>query len=201
MPLPARAAVRQAEVLDVAVLHEHHLDVLPADVADHVDRREPALGAHHVRDGLDDVRVGAERALEHVAGVAGDAEAGDLERRALVGRPLPHLGEHVLHVLDRVALRERVDLLEDVLVLVDEHALRRRRAAVEADHAAVGLAGLERRVLVVGRLVLLGERDRLLRRPRRGPGRPLSPSLLLRPWLMNSSSGSRPRYAPTVSGS
>jgi hypothetical protein len=51
--------------------------------------------------------------LEHVAGVAGGAEAHHLERGALVGGPVPHLGEHVLHVLDRVALRQGVDLLED----------------------------------------------------------------------------------------
>ena len=76
----------EAEILDIAVLHEQDLDVLAADVADDVDVGEPALRAHHVRDGLDDVRVGAERALEDVAGVAGHAEPGHLELRALLGR-------------------------------------------------------------------------------------------------------------------
>jgi hypothetical protein len=54
-----RAAVREAEVGDVAVLHEQDLDVLPADVADDVDVAEEPHGAHHVRHGLDDVDVGS----------------------------------------------------------------------------------------------------------------------------------------------
>ena len=58
-----RAAVREAEVGDVAVLHEQDLDVLPADVADDVDVAEEVHGAHHVRDGLDDVHVGAHALL------------------------------------------------------------------------------------------------------------------------------------------
>ena len=53
-----RALVRQAEVLDVAVLHEQDLDVLPTDVADDVDVAEVGGRRHHVRDGLDDVDVG-----------------------------------------------------------------------------------------------------------------------------------------------
>ena len=39
--------------------HEQDLDVLPADVADDVDVAEVLHGRHHVRDGLDDVDVGA----------------------------------------------------------------------------------------------------------------------------------------------
>ena len=78
-----RAAVRQAEVGDVAVLHEQDLDVLPADVADDVDVAEEVHRAHHVRDGLDDVHVGAHALLEHVGRVAGRAEAHDLELGAL----------------------------------------------------------------------------------------------------------------------
>ena len=75
MPLPARARVREAEVGDVAVLHEQDLDVLPADVADDVDVAEEVHRAHHVRDGLDDVHVGAHALFEHVGRVAGRAEA------------------------------------------------------------------------------------------------------------------------------
>ena len=71
MPLPAEQRVREAEVGDVAVLHEQDLDVLPADVADDVDVAEEVHGAHHVRDGLDDVHVGAHALLEHVGRVAG----------------------------------------------------------------------------------------------------------------------------------
>ncbi len=78
------ARVGEAEVGDVAVLHEQDLDVLPADVADDVDLAEVAHRAHHVGDGLDDVHVGAHRLFEHVGRVAGGAEAQHLQRGALV---------------------------------------------------------------------------------------------------------------------
>ena len=82
-PVAGGAGVAELEVLDVAVLHEQDLDVLSADVADHVDVAEEVHRAHHVRDGLDDVHVGEHALFEHVGGVAGGAEADALERRAL----------------------------------------------------------------------------------------------------------------------
>ena len=127
MPLPARARVREAEVGDVAVLHEQDLDVLPADVADDVDVAEEVHRAHHVRDGLDDVHVALHALLEHVGGVAGRAEAHDLELGALIGDERLELREELLGVLDRVALRELVGLAEDLAVLVvDEDGLATR---------------------------------------------------------------------------
>ena len=117
MPLPAEQRVREAEVGDVAVLHEQDLDVLPADVADDVDVAEEVHGAHHVRDRLDDVHVGAHALLEHVGRVAGRAEAHDLELRLLIDLDVvAELREELLRVLDRVALRELVGLAEDLAV-------------------------------------------------------------------------------------
>ena len=60
---------------------------LPADVADDVDVAEEVHRAHHVSDRLDDVHVAAYALLEHVGGVAGGAEAGDLEDRARFSTP------------------------------------------------------------------------------------------------------------------
>ena len=86
-------------------------------------------------------------------------------------------------------------------VLVDEHGLRRRRAAVEADDAAHDLARLERRrPRTSGSCTSRGTRrarcsacdERRARASRR--------ACALRPWSMNSSSRSRPRYTPTSRG-
>ena len=64
--------------------------------------------------------------FEHVGGVAGGAEADDLELGALLVDVVAQLGEQLLHVLDRVALRELVGLGEDVLLFVDEDGLATR---------------------------------------------------------------------------
>ena len=129
-----RAAVRETEVRDVAVLHEQDLDVLPADVADDVDVAEEVHRAHHVRDGLDDVHVGANALFEDVGRVAGGAEAHDLELRPLLLDPFAELREELFGVGDRVPARELVGLREDLPVVPrDEDGLRRRRAAIEPD--------------------------------------------------------------------
>ena len=74
MPLPAEHWFDSRKFRISPFAHEQDLDVLPADVADDVDVAEVPHRRHHVRDGLDDVDVGADRLLEHVRGVAGGAE-------------------------------------------------------------------------------------------------------------------------------
>ena len=81
------ALIGELERLDVAVLHEQHLDVLTADVADDVDVAEVVRRAHHVRDRLDDVDVGLDALLENVRRVARRAEAEHLDLR----RPWPRM--------------------------------------------------------------------------------------------------------------
>ncbi len=117
-----RALVRQAEVLDVAVLHEQDLDVLAADVADDVDVAEVVRRRHHVGDGLDDAGVRLDRLLEHVGGVAGRAEALHLQDRALVGDVLLQARQDLLGVGDRVALGQHVRLLEQLARVVVDRA-------------------------------------------------------------------------------
>jgi hypothetical protein len=70
-----------------------------------------------------DVHVGLHRLLQHVGGVAGGPEAQHLQRAALTLHPGQQPRQDLLHVLDGVALAELVLLLEDVLVLVDQHRL------------------------------------------------------------------------------
>ena len=141
-----------------------------------------------------------ERLLEHVGGVAGGAEADDLERRALVGRRTAcSCASMLLRVLDRVALRELVGLLEDLAVLVDEHRLRRGRAAVEADDAAHDLPGLERRRRrTSGSCRARGTSSSSLLVLRRAAGPRVSPRRALRPLVMNSSSAVDARVAADV---
>ena len=91
--------------------------------------------------GLDDVDVRLDRLLEHVGGVAGRAEAHALEVGPLLVHVALDLGQDVLGVLDGVALRQGVGLVEDVAgLVVDEDGLQPGRAAVEADDAADVLA-------------------------------------------------------------
>ncbi len=88
-----RALVREPEIPDLAVDHEQDLDVLPADVADHVDVAAVLHRGHHVRDGLDDVDISAERLLKDVGGVARGAESDHFQLRALVMHEALDLGE------------------------------------------------------------------------------------------------------------
>ncbi len=57
------------------------------------------------------------------------------------------LGEQLLHVLDRVALRQLVVLGQDGALLVHEHGFRRCGSAVDADDPADTRTGLNRRRL------------------------------------------------------
>ena len=145
MPLPAEHWFESRKFLISPFDHEQDLDVLAADVADDVHVAAVLDGRHHVRDGLHDVHVGAQRLLQHVGGISRGAEAQHLEHRALVVDERSDPGEQLLGVRDRVALRELILLGEQLAALVDEHGLGRRGTAVHADDASDDLAGRERR--------------------------------------------------------
>ena len=81
-----RALRVQLEVFDAAVLQDDDLDVLPADVADHIDVVVEVQAGLGVRDGFDQRRVRADHVLQNILGVARGAHAQDLQRRALVAR-------------------------------------------------------------------------------------------------------------------
>ena len=157
-----RALGVELEVFDLAVLQDDDLDVLAADVADDVDVVVEVERALTVGDGLDDRRVGPEHVVEDVLGVAGRADAEDLELAALRLDLLPEIGEELLGVDDRVALGELVDLAEDLAALAEENRLRGGRAAVDADVGADRRLGGEGLGLEARRLVLLEEALELL---------------------------------------
>ena len=134
----ARRALRvQLEILDAAVLQDDDLDVLAADVADHVDVVVEMQAGFGVGHGFDERGIGADHVLQNVFGVAGGAHAQYLERRR-PDRNLPFkLVHHLDGVLDRVALRKLISLGQDaaLCVLREQHGLGGSRAAVDADEA------------------------------------------------------------------
>jgi hypothetical protein len=144
-PVPGRALVGEPEVPDLAFDEEEDLDVLPTDVADHIDVAAVLHRRHLVRDGLDNVDVGADRFLEDVSGVAGRAESEDLESRALVVDEGSELGEELLRIGDRVAFRQHVLLREELAPLIHQHGLGGGRSAVHPDHRPDSLARREGR--------------------------------------------------------
>ena len=121
----ARRALRvQLEIFDAAVLQDDDLDVLPADVADHVDVVVEVQAGLGVRDGLDERGVGADHVLQNVLGVAGGADAEDLQLGALIANLPIELLQHLDRVLDRVALRELIGLGEDAALVILRTAAR-----------------------------------------------------------------------------
>ena len=132
-----RALVREPEVLHFTVLKEQHLDVLTADVADDVDIGPAEVRrALHMGHGLDDVGIGAQRTVEHFRGIAGGAQTEYLEVTALLGDKTLDAREDVLRVLQRISLRQSVGLEQQFSILVEQHPLRARRAAIETNKAA-----------------------------------------------------------------
>ena len=117
------AGVRQAEVLDRLVLHKQHLDVLTAYVADHIHIGEVMLGAFHMRDGFDDIGVGAEGGFHHITGIASDAKTFDGQQGTLLGGPVPQLLKHQFHVFQRVAFREPIHLVQNLALIINQNAL------------------------------------------------------------------------------
>ncbi len=85
--MPARALRVQLEVFDAAVLQDDDLDVLAADVADHVDVLVEVQAGLGVRDGFDQRGIGADHVLQNVLGVAGGADAQDLRASRPDPRP------------------------------------------------------------------------------------------------------------------
>jgi hypothetical protein len=98
----------------------------------------------HVRDGFNDVDVGA-AIPEDVRGIAGGAKTEHVERGALIVDERLQAREQLLGVRDRIAFRQLIGLAQHGAVFADEHRLRRSGAAVEADDRAHLLARRKRR--------------------------------------------------------
>src|SRR5690242_4067473 len=160
----AGAALRvELEILHAAVLEDDDLDVLAADVADHVHIVVEMEAGFGVRDGFDQRGIRADDVFEDVLGVTGSPDAENLQLRALVENLAIELLEHLDGVLDRIALGELVGLGEDgaLAVFGEQDGFGGSRSAVDADetfHDVAGLEGSGHELLVA---VLLFERGEL----------------------------------------
>ncbi len=138
----ARRALRvELEVLDLPVLEDDELDVLPADVDDHVGLGVKVHARLRVRDRLDEGDVGVQHVFEDVFGIAGRADAEHVQLAALIFDLLLQKGEDFHRVFDGVALGELIGFADDVLLHVEQDALGARTAAVETDECLHGSAG------------------------------------------------------------
>ena len=134
----ARRTLRvQLEIFDAAVLQDDDLDVLAADVADHVDAFVEVQAGFGVRHGLDQRGIGAHHVLQNVLGITGGAHAEDLQLRTGIANLAVQLLQHFDRVFDRVALGELIRLGQDapLVILGHQHGLGGGGAAVNADEA------------------------------------------------------------------
>ena len=162
VPVAGRALGVELEVLDLPVFEDDELDVLPADVHDHVGLWVEVQAGLRVGDRFDQGAVRADHVLEDVLGVAGGACAENFQRAALPDDLLLELADDVDGVLDRVALGELIGLGDDVLVGVEQDAFGAGRAAVQSQEGAHVRSRLELFLRPMRFLVALLERGQIL---------------------------------------
>src|SRR5208283_128234 len=135
------------EILHTAVLQDDDLDVLAAHVADHVHVVVEMQAGFGVRHRLDQSRIRADHVLENVLGVAGGADAQNLQLGALVENLPIEFFEHLDGVFDRVAFGKLVGFCQNaaLVVLGDQHRFGGRRSAVDADETFHHFARLKSR--------------------------------------------------------
>ena len=140
-----RALGIELEILDAAVLEDDDLDVLAAHVANHVHVVVEMQAGFGVRHGLHQRGVGADHVLQNVLGVAGGADAQNLQLHALVANLAVELLQHLDRVFDRVALRKLVGLGQNaaLVILRDQHGLGGSGSAVDAHEPFHHFARLE----------------------------------------------------------
>src|SRR5215813_1141216 len=137
----ARRALRvKLEVFDLAVFQNDQLDILPADVNDHVHFLVELKSRFSVRDRFDQRDIGREHVFQNVFGVPRCDDAHYFERGPLVGHLFFEFGEDFFGVFDGIAFGELIGLDQHVPVLVEQHGFGRSRTAVEADKAFDDLA-------------------------------------------------------------
>ena len=142
----ARGALRvQLEVLHAAVVQDDDLDVLPADVDDHVRIFVELQRRLGVRDGFHQRDVGVENVFQNVFRVAGGRDAQNFQLGVLRLDLPAQVLEHLDRVLNRIAVRELIGLAEDVAAFVEQHGFGRGRTAIDSDKAGDGRVLLKHR--------------------------------------------------------
>ena len=144
-PVTGGTLVGKPETLDHPVLQEQHLDVLTADVADHVHVvAAVALGAHHVGHGFDNVGIGLQRLIQHIGGITGGAETEYLEIATAGPDLVAQFGQQAFGIVDGIAPGQAVGLDQQLALRVDQHRLGAGGAAIQADIAAHTGTGRQR---------------------------------------------------------
>ena len=159
---------------------------------------------HHVRDGLDDVHVGAHatpRARRRRSRWRRSRCTSSVAPWSVDVRLAARASSSFVSWIG-LPLESWYSLVRMLAVLVDQHRLDEVEPPSRPITRAHAPARLERRRLELRDRVLLAERVELVGSRRRAAGRPISPSCALRPWSMNSSSAvDAACSAPTLAGS
>ena len=143
----ARRALRvQLEVDDAALAQQDQLDVLAADVDDDLRIVVESQRRFGVGDRLDERGVRLQHVAQNVLGVSRRSGAEDREPRAVRFHRGSQAAGDVDGVADRIAARELVGLAEHAPVGRQQHGLRRRRAAVDAQEGRDALGRPETRL-------------------------------------------------------
>src|SRR5215472_4301480 len=143
----------QLKVFYSPILEHNELDVLPANVHDHMRVFVELHRRLSMRYSFDQCDISLQHVFQHVFGVAGRSHSEHFECCTL--RLNRH--EHVDCVLDGVAVRELIRFAQHLTSFREQHRLRRGRAAVDADESLYRLASSERLPLELRYGVLLFE--------------------------------------------
>ncbi len=127
------AGLVHLEVHHRAVTQADVFRVLPADLEDRVHRRVDGRGSRGLGGDLVPHQVGADHVAREIPARARGGRAHDAHPAADLGA---HLGQALLHRLDRPARGGQVALGEHAHLPVDHHHVRRDRSHV---HAEIGL--------------------------------------------------------------
>ena len=139
-----RALRVQLEIPHAPVAQQNQLDVLPADIDDHLRIGKIMQRRLRVRDGLHQRHVRAQHLAENVLGVAGRAHAENLQPRAAIHFHLSaQIAKHLNRVRNRIALGEPIGLGQHLAARRQQHGLGGGGAAVQADEGFHLLAALK----------------------------------------------------------
>ena len=133
--LDERAAARRAglikrNVVDALVADLKALDVLSADVDDEINVRAEVTRRAEVRNRFDQTEIHTEGVLDERFAVARDRRGHDMYP---VAAQLVQSSELLADDISRVALVGLVVMVQDLVILTNQHQLGRGRAAVDAE--------------------------------------------------------------------
>ena len=126
----------QLEVLHAPIVQDDELNILPANVYDHMRIFVELERGFGVRNGFNQRHVGLQHILQDVLRVPGRAHSQHFHSGILRFDLLAQVFEHVDRVLDGIAVRKLIRLAEDVAILIQENCLCGGRAAINPHKAS-----------------------------------------------------------------